>query len=986
MTKLINISRFLIQVSKIMFWAVTICFVASDYAFSQEILCGDFKCDLSTRQCIHTDKPDCETLDVDTDDCLVYKSAYQCVGKNVQIRSWEQAVIVSTMPNGTIISGEDEAEALKKAKKAEYSKDEKNKIVEDYYKDLSKIEISDSSKDILKSKDSTTESQSRAILKVVAGMAKLSEYTTASGYTEGLGSFGDTRIKDALDDAIDGIDTMIKEGILTKEEYNKLKEEISYLYTQATDRVTNALTQTEEKGKLEDVQEEVAEVKTEVLQQCPTTAQLRAKYGAGCWSCLVIERLTSAFLYAADKGLNVTKKAGLVVLWIGVAIWVVFWGLKNVSSFTEIQLGNIFNDLLKFLFKVTIAYWFIFYSSTAISKYFITPIMSVGAIIGQQFWHEDIKKYTEDWDNITDEDTAMLEKELQKETPEIETKLPSSTESTSEKTLTKEEQEYDAEATKQNEEIFSETTIPNLLIPGLSGGGISSLFGCRPRPCNGCSAAHMGVDATARGSAACNPVIAAGPGTIQYKVQQSGGKMTGYGYYAIIDHGIIDGNSWKTYYAHMKLNSGGNAGTSKKVRQGEKIGCVGNTGVGTGAHLHFGVYFSGKINKKSIDGFVDPLSLPAKKICNLKKSDCDGKHRKICESSLVQQNPPQNATIKPGGWPAAGKAVSLLTSANDTTSSGSSYSNYDALITSIPQNIEYTGPTNILPKSVMNSILGAMRAITDQTSDIMVMGDMIMCYSGVENGGAIPIKVLGAKIASMPNFVMWIGGGIIWCLGFLLVLALGYYFLDISFKIGFAVLAFPIVMALWPFNMTQGKLFMIISVIAKSAALFAFLALMTAFGLSLVGEASIIGGLDELFSKMDEIALASSTDITDENLVQEINDAVYLFSPTFVTILFALIYFYKLVQKTSSDLVNKFFPDNAFGDSSPMHSAATMMTSYAQKLATKVTGFDLAKDIVANQTGVGVKKGLNFVGKTIAYPFKKLANKFKSNKKSNDGK
>lgn len=963
MVKQINIYRFLVQASKILLFAVIICFAEFKTALSKEILCGDVVCDISVKQ------------------CLERASLYRCVSKSEELSEWDTIITVSTAKGGRVVSGEEEQKLLKSSSFEAYTYSEKNKIAEDYYNTLSKVEVSSVSKEIF---DQYGDEAPESVKKAQEGMNKLSEYTTISGYQQGLGSPGDTRIKDALDDVNEGINEMKKEGLINQEQYDILKEDASNLYKEAAERAAKVVEKTKENEKLQQIQEEVAEVETEILQQCPTTSQLKAKYGAGCWSCLVMERLTSAFLYAAAKGLVVTKKAGLVVLWVGFAIWVVFWGLKNVSSFTEIQLGSILNDLLKFLFKVAIAYWFIFYSSTAISKYFITPLMSVGAIIGQQFWHEDIKQYTEDWDTITDEDTAMLEKELQTQTPEIESKVPASNQDTSQKTLTEEEKEYDEEVTKQNEEIFSETTIPNLLVPGLSGGYITSLFGCRPKPCTGCSAAHMGVDAAVGGSAACNPVLAAGPGTIQYKIQKSGGKVTGYGYYAIIDHGIIDGNSWKTYYAHMKMDSGDRAGTSKKVRQGEKIGCVGNTGVGTGAHLHFGVYFSGKVNNKSINGFVDPLSLPAKKICSLSKADCDGKHRKICESSLIQENPPKSAAIQSGGWPAAGKAVGLLTSASDTTSGGdSAFSAQNALVPQIPDIIVYTGPTNIMPKSVMNSILGAMRAITDETSNIMVLGDSIMCYSSVENGGAF--NFFGT---SMPNFIMWIGGAIIWFLGFLLVLALGYYFLDISFKIGFAVLAFPIVIGLWPFNMTQGKLFIIISVIAKSAAFFAFLALMTAFGLSLVGEATIVGGLDELFSKIDTIARSSSGETTDEALVQEINDAVYLFSPTFVTILFALIYFYKMVQKTSSDLVNKFFPDNAFGDSSPMHSAATMMTDYTRKMVTSITGANLAKDIVANQAGIGIKKLMQGTGRAIRHPqqtARNIASKFKG-KSSGNGK
>ena len=460
--------------------------------------------------------------------------------------------------------------------------------------------------------------------------------------------------------------------------------------------------------------------------RCPTTEQLRSKYETGCWSCLVIGNLTEAFLGAADNGMGVTKKAGLVVLWVGTGIWLVFWGLKNVSSFTQIQLGNILNELLKFLFKVMLAYWVIIYSNNVLSQYLITPIMSVGSTIGQMFWHGDTKSFTTDYNSETEE----------------------------------------------------------------------------------------------------------------------------------------------------------------------------------------------------------------------------------------------------------------------TDTGGVKYTTYEEIAKEIESSISDSGYPSIFPKSVMDSMLGAIASITYEMSDIMVLGNSVMCYAGLENGGAINIKAFNVTLMSMPNFFIWISGCIIWCLGFLLIWAVGYYFLDISFKIGFAVLAFPIVMGLWPFNMTQGKLFIIISIIAKSAALFAFLALMTGFGLSLFGESATVGGLDALFEKLDSITLGTATEEMEEQVNNEINDAIYLFSPIFVTMVFALIYFYKLVQQTSSDLVNKFFPDNAFGDSSPMHSTATMMTDYTRKMVTSITGANLAKDIVANQAGIGIKKLMQGTGRAIRHPqqtARNIASKFKG-KSSGNGK
>ena len=975
MLRRVNIKQKSAGLVRLCLLVVALCLSACPPAAANVILCGDTKCDLSTRICVRGGKG---------------HEVATCTNKS-DISAGDVEFKSSVKSDGTAYLPNDAAEKIKKAKTAPLSSYEQ-KMVQDYYKDKEQVDISAEAKSILqKAKAKEEAAEKKTIVEdllseddtqdVIESVNMLSKYTKEEGFnsikvkeTSTATMYGNDIAKQ-YEEALEDLEDIYKDGYLTDEEFKRLQAEIIKLQEVANSRAAEASKMLGKEVQAKAVQESVAEVTEEYkTSNCPTTAQVKARFGAGCWSCLVIERLTSAFLHAANAGLAVTQKAGMVLLLLGSMIWLAFWALKNVSSFTQLQLGNLMNDLLKFGFKFLLAYWFIVFGATAISKYFITPIMSVGALMGQEFWDEKTKIYTEAWDTITDDDMKYLEEELQKEAAKKTTPLPDASQAQTQTqiTLTPEEKAYDEEVTKQNEDVFSQTEIPNLLIPGLQGGRLTSLFGCRPRPCSGCSAAHMGVDVAPQTSAPCTPVIAAGPGKISYKTQRSkSGKVTGYGYYAIITHDTKDGNIWQTYYAHMKMNSGP-IPSGSRVRQGEKIGCVGNTGVGTGAHLHFGVRFEGTINKRKFSGvYVDPLSLPAKKVCSITKAQCDGKHRKICESSIIQKNPPRGLSIPKEGWPAAGQAVGLLSSASNTTDvGGGDITDYDALIVDIPQDIKYTGPTNIMPKSVMNSILGAVRAITNETANVMVLGDIIMCYA--TSGGAWNIEAFGITLATIPNIFMWIEGVIVFCMGFMLVLSLSYYLVDISFKIGFAVLAFPVVMGLWPFDLTKGKLYVIISVIAKSAALFAGLAIMVHFGMQLVSEAVTVGGLEELYEKIDlvEDKNNSLSDSEEDELRTEINDVFSIFSTTFIMLLFALIYFFKLIQKASSDLVNKFFPDGAFGDSSPMHSAATMMTSWTKNLAMKATGLNYAKDFVAYQTGNLAKKGVQKAGSALAHPMR----------------
>ena len=747
--------------------------------------------------------------------------------------------------------------------------------------------------------------------------------------------------------------------------------------------------------------------------ECPLVADVKAKHYAGCWACLVIEKMTSTFLYAANKGLKVSQKAGLVLLIVGSGIWLVVWGLKNVSSFTEVQIGNILNDLIKFLFKVAIAYWFIFYSQTAISKYFINPIMSVGALVGQQFWDAKIQQYTEDWsddaepvEDLAEEFEETLKKNME-EKKEQASNLAGSTESNvQEVPMTNEQKELLTEAKSLEMHENEKSDIPSFHIPGVTGGSISGYPGCRVRPnipckkgtpvfpdgkCYG-SAAHMGLDVggrnTQRGSIDMNPVWAITGGTVAF----GGNESTGWGLYATITTNH-KGQKWthkyahlnpKTYYSFKKQLAG------KTVARDQQIGNIGTTGNSTGAHLHLEVQLEGKVGGYNYNGvYLDPISLGQGNIVPRNYRYDEGSKTfsrgNTCESqgwrgrneAAPKTGYAKGAVIPAEGFWSNGKAGLDLSDTyvyegSEYGGTGGNYNggsfagDYSTLIVSVPE-VKYSGPTNIMSKSVMNSILGATRAITNTTAGVEVLGDVIMCYAGMENGGAWQDGILHKYWLNVP---MWVAGAIILCLGYLLVMTIGYYLIDISFKIGFAVLAMPLVMGLWPFDMMKNKLFGIISIIAKAAATFAFLALTTAFGMALIDSTFDTGGLEELYKALDYLAQSdvdtSSTEF--KEMRTYVSRELSFFSTKSILLCFSIWYFFKLIQSTSSDLVNKFFPDAIFGDSAPMHSGATMATAFAKKMAMKYTGANLVKDIAAHQTGRLIHGGLKKAGGAVRHP------------------
>jgi murein DD-endopeptidase MepM/ murein hydrolase activator NlpD len=72
----------------------------------------------------------------------------------------------------------------------------------------------------------------------------------------------------------------------------------------------------------------------------------------------------------------------------------------------------------------------------------------------------------------------------------------------------------------------------------------------------------------------------------------------GYGQYAYIEH-EINGQTILSVYAHMQRDSSP-LRVGEKIEVGDFIGLVGNTGVSTGAHLHFEI----RINEEYVDPFA----------------------------------------------------------------------------------------------------------------------------------------------------------------------------------------------------------------------------------------------------------------------------------------------------------------------------------------------------------------------------------------------
>lgn len=138
--------------------------------------------------------------------------------------------------------------------------------------------------------------------------------------------------------------------------------------------------------------------------------------------------------------------------------------------------------------------------------------------------------------------------------------------------------------------------------------------------------AHLGIDYAAKIG---TPVKSAGNGRVNFV-----GKKGGYG--NTIE--IVHADGYKTLYAHLR---GYKKGISKgrKVSRGQVIGYVGNTGLSTGPHLHFGLYKNNRAINPAKVVKVTKSKLSKKKMKKF-MAHVDG-YKKRFELALKERKNPQ---------------------------------------------------------------------------------------------------------------------------------------------------------------------------------------------------------------------------------------------------------------------------------------------------------------------------------------------------------
>ena len=234
---------------------------------------------------------------------------------------------------------------------------------------------------------------------------------------------------------------------------------------------------------------------------------------------------------------------------------------------------------------------------------------------------------------------------------------------------------------------------------------------------------------------------------------------------------------------------------------------------------------------------------------------------------------------------------------------------------------------SLFSTDVMNKILGLAEGIDRVVSTNLVIGHALTCHS--VNAG-VWIFDLWVITISIPDIWIWLCGAVIWIFGFMMTLGVCYYLLDLSFKVGISIILFPITMGLWPFSTTSDKVISCVRTILKSAAIFAFLAITTSYGMTLISTA-----------------------------LRDISE------------------FYDRIENGDSQWISetKFFSGGILSGANPMHDRATQATDMAKRPVVATASY--AKDVAREQGGRAVKgvgKGVGMAGKGMAQGGKSMMN------------
>lgn len=274
---------------------------------------------------------------------------------------------------------------------------------------------------------------------------------------------------------------------------------------------------------------------------------------------------------------------------------------------------------------------------------------------------------------------------------------------------------------------------------------------------------------------------------------------------------------------------------------------------------------------------------------------------------------------------------------------------------------ETPAPTSsgLFDDTILQKMNQFMLKTNDALHNVMMIGDGLMCYAihvhyhKVEIGGTWYTLGITLWEFHYPDVGFLLVGLIIYLVGVCMAMSVGMYFVDISFKFGFAIIFMPISIALWPFPPTKSKFADNLSIIIRNSMLFMLVGIGVSFAVKLINVGLLADGAENDFWAAIE---------NDE--VEQLTKSFSFFSTHILVVFFSLIYGFKILEGSVNNYLNAFFSDAAFGSESPMHHMGTQAVGMVTENAVK-PALSYAKDVATHQAGRAIAGTAKGVGKVF---------------------
>lgn len=699
---------------------------------------------------------------------------------------------------------------------------------------------------------------------------------------------------------------------------------------------------------------------------------LKSDYMSNCYSCVVVGNLIKTFMSISAITYPVAQEAGVKLLVIGMMIWLAFYVLKKLSSFVSLEPMKMLQELFSFFFKCLIAYVLMTSGLRNITDLIVDPILKAGADYGISIIDsvsKDLLKKTEIVENTKPDDYYQMEEVKDKKQAEKVEKA----------TGNKVVGEIDAKKVRpENMSQFSESKGNYCILNGDK----NHAFGAHQLDYR-----YAGADfaATCKYTPFVNAYNKSGYKQCANKAAKHNHKSKEY-------KNIIEqcGNNLRSYLQpELKKLCQSNPEKMKQLQEDytrnntyPKAFALINKKCGTNLNLsNYNSKENFTLSAALISGYnhrpatmksiVDNISC-SKNSNSMGNQLYDGLNRwyKSIGGSDRYLSEKQNCqTVLAGG------DIDMSVLEGSYGSSGSETHDYrqtnhyyvvkkgEQVFDLVP--ISQEDNQAVLDTTVFEKIMLISRKADNAVSLNFVIGDALVCHS--THAGAIQFAKKVTDLIGLefyfPDVWIWLCGAVIWVFALMVTLAVNFYLLDLSFKIGFALLALPITIGLWPFEKFKDKFKVCVDIIINAAGTFMFLGITT--GLSVLLISSSLGGTEELFSAIEN------------DRKEYISNTFSLAGAKFFLILFAFLYSHKMISETVSKMANKFFPSVTNG-LTPMHHMTTqvidMGVEKAKMVASGVAGAvtggatTAAKAVAktaARQAVKGIRKGISKGGSGV---------------------